>query len=295
MALLLLAIVFTPRLALLLVERTAFSPPPAGTVTPDMLGVWSEQFSFSSGDRQLRASWVPVANQEAPAVLIFHGNEENISRWAPVQRMLHDNGISSLVFDYSGYGASTGLPTVQSLEQDGLAAYNQFLFRTRRASHRYALGFSLGSAVLLDTVDRMQPRPQGMIIAAGFASARETVVSTGLAPWWIAKLLPDLWNNEERIRAVSVPVLIVHSSADEVVPFGDAERLCRAAGGAAQLVRAAPLLHDAPLEPGSLERFWQPIVDYIVDGAMSRFPKSPCSPQRADLAHQEQTPIPAAR
>src|SRR5207253_2409200 len=110
--------------------------------------------------------------------LIYHGDEENLSDWASAQALLYRNGISSCVFDYSGYGASGGKPGVVNLHEDGLAAYGQFLAMTPRASRRYVMGFSLGSGVLLDVISALRPAPAGLVIAAGFTSAREAAVVT---------------------------------------------------------------------------------------------------------------------
>ena len=62
----------------LLVESGAFITPPAGTTRPDALGVPSQQMSFASGDRMLRASYAPAGEPDAPAIAIFHGDEEEI-------------------------------------------------------------------------------------------------------------------------------------------------------------------------------------------------------------------------
>lgn len=160
------------------VEHDAFITPRAGTLTPDAFGAPSQQLSFPSGERTLRASYVRAPDDNGPAVLIFHGDEEGISNCAEVQKRLHDDGISSLVFDYSGFGASTGRPTVENLHQDGLAAWQRFVAFAPSGTRRYVLGFSLRSAVLLDVVNRLQPPPDGIVIASGFASTREVAVAT---------------------------------------------------------------------------------------------------------------------
>ncbi|MGT2427994.1 alpha/beta hydrolase [Cupriavidus basilensis] len=149
----------------LAVERDAFEPKQAGSadaVTPDRLGAPSRQFAFSSGARTLRGSCVLAQAAEAPAVLIYHGDEENLSDWASAQVLLYRNGISSCVFDYSGYGASDGKPGVVNLHEDGVAAYGQFLAATPLSSRRYVMGFSLGSAVLLDVISTLRPAPDGL-------------------------------------------------------------------------------------------------------------------------------------
>jgi alpha-beta hydrolase superfamily lysophospholipase len=192
-------------------EREAFVPGPAGTLKPDDLGVVSRQFAFASGDRVLRGSFVAAKDPSAPALSVFHGDEESLADWAPVQALLHTAGITSFVFDYSGYGASTGRPTVRHLRQDALAAYAQFRAATPSAAQHYVMAYSLGSGVLLDVVNDLRPAPDGMVIGAGFRSARSAAVTTGRVPRWMAWMLPDTWNNVRRIRKLTMPILLLHS------------------------------------------------------------------------------------
>lgn len=253
----------------LAVERSAFEPKPAGSayaVTPDHLGVASRQFAFSSGERALRASCVSAQAAEAPAVLIYHGDEENLSDWASAQVLLYHNGISSCVFDYSGYGASGGKPSVLNLREDGVAAYKQFLAATPLSARRYVMGFSLGSGVLLDVISALRPAPAGLVIAAGFTSAREAAVVTGRVPAWMAWLLPEPWDNEDQLRNSRLPLLLVHSRTDELIPFAYAERLERAARGPRRLVALPALSHNAAIEPEREDAFWAPIVAYLRSG-----------------------------
>ncbi|MDF3882788.1 alpha/beta hydrolase [Cupriavidus basilensis] len=255
----------------LAVERDAFEPKQAGSadaVTPDRLGAPSRQFAFSSGARTLRGSCVLAQAAEAPAVLIYHGDEENLSDWASAQALLYRNGISSCVFDYSGYGASDGKPGVVNLHEDGVAAYGQFLAATPLSSRRYVMGFSLGSAVLLDVISTLRPAPDGLVIAAGFTSAREAAVVTGRVPVWLARLLPEPWDNEMHLHHLQLPLLLVHSRADEVIPFAHAERLERAAAGARRLVALPALPHDAAIEPERQDAFWAPIIAYLRSGLL---------------------------
>jgi fermentation-respiration switch protein FrsA (DUF1100 family) len=135
------------------------------------------------------------------------------------------------------------------------------------------LGFSLGSAVLLDVAGGLRPAPDGIVVGAGFASAREMAVATGVVPGWLAWALPDVWNNEARVSglaALPLPpaLLIVHSRSDEVVPVGQAHRLCEAARGARRLVLLDGMSHDGPLMPGKAEAFWRPVVDFVRSGRL---------------------------
>lgn len=251
---------------LLWVEREAFTTPPPGALTPDALGAPSTRLDIESGENRLRASFVATPDPAAPALLVFHGDDEELSRWAGVQRDLRAAGIASLVFDYSGYGASGGRPGVAQLTRDGIAAYRRFVELTPQASRRVVLGFSLGAAVLLDGAAQFQPPPDGVLLAGAFVSAREIAAATGAAPRWAVAWLPDLWNNERAIARLRGEPLLVHSRADEVVPFDDALRLCRALHGHGRLLAVDGLSHDAPWKPDEAARFWAPLIDSIRSG-----------------------------
>ncbi|MGT2427995.1 alpha/beta hydrolase [Cupriavidus basilensis] len=67
---------------------------------------------------------------------------------------------------------------------------------------------------------------------------------------------------------MQLPLLLVHSRADEVIPFAHAERLERAAAGARRLVALPALPHDAAIEPERQDAFWAPIIAYLRSGLL---------------------------
>jgi fermentation-respiration switch protein FrsA (DUF1100 family) len=156
------------------------------------------------------------------------------------------------------------------LRQDALAAWSQFVALTPKAARRVALGFSLGTGVLIDVAEELHPAPGLLVVAGGFASAREMAVALGYVPGWASWALPDLWNNEQRLSHVAAPVLIIHSRVDEVIPYRDAQRLCRAGGGPRRLLPLEGLAHDGPLNPAGAGAFWQAVIDVAASGDIGR-------------------------
>lgn len=250
------------------IEREAFVPGQGGTLRPDDLGVTSRQFMFESGNRTLHASWVAAANPAGPALAVFHGDEECLADWAPVQVLLHAAGISSFVFDYSGYGTSSGTPTVSHLREDALAAFAQFRAAAPQAARHFVMGYSLGSGVLLDVLADLRPLPDGLVIGAGFCSARSAAVATGLVPGWLAWALPNPWDNIARLRALKMPVMLVHSRRDETIPFRHAEHLARATQGPSRLVVFENLPHNAAIETPFMKTFWAPVIGWLQGGRL---------------------------
>ncbi|MDQ0138714.1 alpha/beta hydrolase [Cupriavidus necator] len=247
-------------------ERKAFVPPrdeTSSAATPDNSTQTVRHATFASGDRTLHAAFMAVADPEAPALMVCHGDNECLPDWEPVQAMLASAGIASYVFDYSGYGRSTGRPRVRWLRQDALAAYEQFIAATPQSRRRVVLGHSLGSGILLDVARRFDPQPDGYVIAAGFSSARLAAVQTGRIPAWAAWLLPDPWNNAARASKLERPLLVVHSRDDAVIVPPHAERVASAARHLHALVMLDALPHDAAILPQHLDTFWPPILRFM--------------------------------
>lgn len=66
-----------------------------------------EECFIASGKRKLACVYVPGV-ERGPAVLLCHGIGETVQHWSAVQALFHDQGVGSLIFNYSGYGRSTG-------------------------------------------------------------------------------------------------------------------------------------------------------------------------------------------
>lgn len=91
------------------------------------------------------------------AVLYFHGNRGNLSRWGHMHRPFTDRGYDVLLIDYRGYGKSTGKPSETGLYQDGEAAL-QWLQQHHRLEQVIFYGRSLGSGVAAYLASRHTPK-----------------------------------------------------------------------------------------------------------------------------------------
>ena len=264
--------------------QTLIVPARAVSTTPLSLGVPYADLRIRSGDHTIHAWWVraaspvpPAAPRDtaraaaaaaiaplaAPAVLLFHGNRTTLDEQAGVQQVLYRAGISSLAFDYSGFGTSGGAPSPRALRQDARAAFALFTDSARSASRRLLLGTSLGAAVLLDDITDLETGCDGVVLVGAFTSARDLAVQRGRVPDWLAWLLPDLYDNVAAIRHLTKPVLIVASTEDSVFPIAGADRLFAAASEPKRLVKLEHTGHDAYL---ATDESWRPVITFIRQG-----------------------------
>jgi alpha-beta hydrolase superfamily lysophospholipase len=256
-------------------EDIAIETRPMGPQTPAQFGAPFETLEIPGGQGMIEGRLVRAAGARAPAVLVFHGNGEAVSDWAQVQARLYHAGVTSMVFDYGGFGNSPGHPSVAHMREDALAAYAAWQRLTPAADSHVVIGHSLGNAVLLDAARAMLPAPSGIVVHAAFTSARDHAVRVGMVPAWAAPLLPDMWDNEAALSPSGPPILVMHGDRDDVIPVEMGEHLAAAAGHRAHFMRLAGVGHDQLYEAPS-EQEWSPILNFVDAVAPGR---------RADAAH----------
>jgi pimeloyl-ACP methyl ester carboxylesterase len=200
----------------------------------------------------------PAGSASKGGVLICHGIGETVEHWRAVQRLLAKNDVCSLVFDYSGYGRSSGRVNAAQCERDALEAF-RYLQRVRPAGGVWVLGYSMGSGVAAAMVSEVPAR--GLIVCAGFSSLRKAARRCGL-PDFLVGLLPDIWDNEEALRSVAVPVLILHGAEDRLFPASVAVGLARCCGATCELVVVPGVAHDGPIYAPKMT-FWGEVIGRV--------------------------------
>ena len=202
--------------------------------TPADTGLDFEPLTLATRDgEQLDAWFVPA--DSARGVLVFcHGNAGNIAHRLDSIRLFHDLGLSVLIFDYRGYGRSSGRPTEQGTYRDVDAAWDYLVGPRGIPPNRIILfGRSLGAAIAADLASRQNAA--GVILESAFTSVPD--IAATLYPW-----LPVRWmsryqyNTQKKLADIHSPVLIVHSRDDEIIPYANGERLFAAARDSKQFL-----------------------------------------------------------
>jgi fermentation-respiration switch protein FrsA (DUF1100 family) len=214
-----------------------------------------QRLTIRSGGRKLSAVYVR-ANHDAPVFLICHGIGEQVEYWSGVQELLKTMDISSLVFNYSGYGASSGSVSVAHCEEDATSAYRELKDRGHRSI--FLLGFSLGSGVVLAVAPRL--KVDGVILCQGYSTLREAALAMGFRPW-MTHAMPDVWRNIRQLNEITTRVLVVHGDGDQLFPVAMAKRIHEACGERGELIIVSGLAHDGPVYFPT-EAYWRPVVEW---------------------------------
>ncbi len=190
---------------------------------PDSIGLAYEAVEIITEDGIRLDAWEVPASEPRGVVLFFHGNAGNISHRLDSLKIFHDLNVSTLIFDYRGYGRSGGKVSEQGTYRDAEAAW-RYLTKQRRipSSQIVLFGRSLGAAVAAYLAS--QQRPAALIIESGFVSVPE--LAAQIYPWlpvrWMARFKYPI---REYLDKVSLPVLIVHSRDDEIIPYAQGTSL----------------------------------------------------------------------
>lgn len=210
--------------------------------TPAMLRLPFEDVRIATADGETLAGWfVPAADARA-TVLFFHGNAGSIAHrvdWLP---MFQELRLSALLFDYRGYGASTGTPSEAGTYADADAAW-RYLTETRNtpAGRIILFGESLGAAVAAHLAARTGPA--ALVLHSAFTSAPD--LASDVYPFLPARLLTRFrYDTLASVKAARRPLLVAHSPQDEIVPFAHGRRLFEAAAGPRQFLGLAGSHND---------------------------------------------------
>lgn len=197
------------------------------SATPRDAGLEYEELRLDTGDGESLHAWFVPAPQSRGTVLLFHGNAGNISHRLEYLSMLHRLGYSSFIFDYRGYGKSSGNPSEQGTYRDAEAAW-RYLTVTRNIEPRRIalLGESLGGAVAAWLASR-QP-PGALVLASVFTSVPD--MGAEVYPFLPVRLLSRFdYNTRAYLKNVEAPVLIAHSREDDIIPYRHGRALFEAA------------------------------------------------------------------
>jgi len=211
---------------------------PSGPVrqTPTDAGLAFEDVQLATTDGEtLRAWWIP-AGPRAPVLLFCHGNAGSREHRLHNLVGLHRAGIAVLIFDYRGYGGSSGTPSEAGLLRDAEAAYDWL--RVEAGGRPIVLfGRSLGGAVAAALAGT---RPAaGLVLESTFTSAREMAGRVLPLPG-IGRLIRTRFDVRAAVQRLRLPLLVIHGTADEMIPFRMGRDLFEAAASDAKTFRPVP-------------------------------------------------------
>ena len=204
--------------------------------------------------------WYVHAGPTQPVLLWCHGNAGNISHRLSNMLELYRRGISTFIFDYRGYGKSTGSPSEEGLYQDARAAYEFLTTQKNIQPKRLILfGRSLGTSVAGEIA--RQYSAAGLILEGAFPSIQAMADHHyfGFPARW---LVDSEFNLAEKLKHISLPLLMIHGQKDTIVPVKFGKQVFDGAHQPKQWYGVERAGHnDVPFVGGNA--YYQQILNFI--------------------------------
>lgn len=204
-------------------ERFIFQPKPLPPAHSYEFSTPFEEITLKAPDSaQLNALYFSARRQPSRgAVLYFHGNRGNLSRWGGMHSPFTSRGYDVLMLDYRGYGKSTGQPTEEGLYEDAATAL-QWLRQRHALSRILFYGRSLGSGVAAQLAVAHTPRM--LLLETPYDAIPSVIRAQVLLP------LPDCTFRHQFPTArflpqVECPVYVFAGTQDRLIPMRIAQRL----------------------------------------------------------------------
>jgi hypothetical protein len=249
------------RFALIYRRRAGYPRPHPPLATPADIGLPFEDVVVPIDGSDGLAGWFIPARDGAPGpgVALVHGWESARDRTLPMVRFLHAAGFHCLTVDVRGHGANPAeaLPiSAGEFGADALAAFRGLVARpevTVGAISGHSMG-AIGAILAGAADDRVAAVVATSAPSDPYRLTRQTfrlahlpipdVIAYPLA-WLTTRVY--LRPRGHRVATVSAsaalvaharPVLLIHGTADDVVPAGHLDRLLRAARAAGRPVES---------------------------------------------------------
>jgi hypothetical protein len=218
-----------------------FQPHRIQVLTPDRLGLAYQEVTFKTRDGVELYGWfLPAKGPALGTILQLHGNAENISTHFTSLAWMPARGFNVFTFDYRGYGASEGEPTLDGVQLDIDAAMQTLLARSDIERDRIVMyGQSLGGALAAYYVAHSPHRDQlrALILESTFSGYIDIVREKLADHWftWPFQWLPQFTVDDRfsplptMTRISPLPLLVLHGDQDAVVPVQEGRRLYEAA------------------------------------------------------------------
>lgn len=203
------------------------------TITPATFNIQSfdfQELSIPTPDGETLNAWY-LSKEDAESTVVYFGSNSSLmvkSRY--LIQAYADMSVNLMMFDYRGYGLSTGDPTVEGLKTDARAIMNrlqeEFLSENENLIvHGHSTGTFLATLIAEeeDAVD-------AYILESPVTEVGRWTKS--MLPW-IARVFVRFdiddqvasQNNSERVAAITLPLLIISGSADDVTSPAMAQEL----------------------------------------------------------------------
>jgi hypothetical protein len=205
------------------------------TCTPESAQGWPyEDIQLAVEGETTHAWYVPIENARG-TVLFSHGSGGNISTRLDTVELFRELRMNVFLYDYGGYGSSTGGPSERRCYGDVRAAW-RYLTETRGIPpvQIVLFGRSMGGGPTSQLASEVTPA--GVILESTFVSM-PAVAQTVIPVLPMRLIVRHQFANAAKVPRFTSPLLVIHSTDDELVPYEHGQALYHLASEPRQFIQ----------------------------------------------------------
>lgn len=182
-----------------------------------------EEMNSTTTDGINLHGWYSPATTKEKTIVFFHGNADSIQLLAHIAAPYINEGYGFLLTEYRGYSGIKGTPTENGLYEDAHTFVKELLKRGTPETKLVFFGHSLGTGVATQMALEY-PKVAGLMLLSPFTSI--PAMAQYQYPIFPARYVVwDRFANDEKLPKIYVPLIIVHGTEDETVPFTQGQAL----------------------------------------------------------------------
>lgn len=182
-------------------------------------------------------------------IVYFHGNAGALNSWGDVSYDFERFPYHLVIFDYRGYGKSSGIITSEKVLQDDAEAIHRFVDDTFGEGERIIVGRSIGTGVASWLAAKYPPKL--LVLETPYETLPDLVKI--IYPFVPRFLVRYELANREWIRNQPYPIELIHGDRDDLIPHRCSQQLAKIGphirlntieGGAHNNISSFPAYHE---------------------------------------------------
>ena len=212
-----IAIYLSILILLFVFQRNLMYHPDENNYFGDKLEVEIEKVNIKTSDDINLLGWFHNKNLENyKTIIYFHGNAGKLENRIYKLNHFKDLNVNFLIIAWRGFSGNEGKPSENNLYTDGISAIEWLKKKGVTEKDIIIYGESLGTGIATEIAQNKNFA--GLILETPFTSMVEA--AKNFYPYIpVGLLLKDKYKNQEKIKNINIPVLVMHGKADQIVPF----------------------------------------------------------------------------
>ena len=202
---------------LFIFQRNLMYHPEENNYFGDKLEVDIEKVYINTSDDLSLLGWFHKKDlKKFKTIVYFHGNAGKLENRIHKLNHFKDMNVNFLIIAWRGFSGNEGKPSEKGLYVDGGSTITWLKNLGLNEEDIILYGESLGTGIATHLAQKNNYA--GLVLETPFTSMVEA--AKNFYPYIpVGLLLRDKYKNDQKIKNINIPVLVMHGEADQIIPF----------------------------------------------------------------------------